>query len=258
MRGAIMAMQPQVTISPDIFVGRLLQDIDQHFAVLRSTLSSLEDKSFVTRSEYYSSESLFHIHLGTLMPDEEIKTTLFKRTFCAMIASLVDFMDNLIAVSQLVENGILLTRNLSTEQDVINFLEDKLREQIQTVSPDKKLNKVEKLKSFPGISAFTKEAITGYFALRNSIEHHKSIADREIHFVTKSVKLIVEGTEITQLPYRVEKGEKIYGKMSNEMRVIEKGQAIAFTEQELTNLVLTLKHLIAKELQTTIAKNSVS
>ena len=243
-----------ITISADLYLKKLWEDIDGYLATLRSTLRSLEDETFWIKSRQQSPNVVSHLQLRDLRKAEDIKKAALRQCFSDMVSSLVDFIDSLIAISNIVSQPVYLTRNLYSLQEVEDYILEKLGQDIQDIAQNTKLTKPKKLKRFQGISAFSAQAVNGYFAIRNSIEHHKSLMSRNATFLTRAFKGIVDGEEITNLPYAFQAGQVIEVKAVNDRRVIQKGDEITFAEQELDNLALSIKHVIAPDLQKMIAK----
>lgn len=239
----------RLTINIDNYYNQLVAEIDSCIANLQNTLRSLEDGSYETRAMQPNPNSVIEFALKNTKDPTAIRKKELNNSFKAIVSTFLDFLDNMIAVTNTIDEGIRITKSLSGVDQIQDYVKEHLKVAIQKVAKDRKLNSIDKIDKFQGLSEFSKESAIGYVSLRNSIEHHKGIANRCIELKFKRFKMFADGDEITSLPLVVPAGGEIYVRFGVESRCIIKGQEIEFEEQELTDIALTIKLNIAPEIQ---------
>ncbi|HEX7412557.1 MAG TPA: hypothetical protein VF411_00835, partial [Bacteroidia bacterium] len=188
------------------------------------------------------------IGLGGKMPIKQLNKERFRqqelnKSYISIIRSFQNFIDKLIAIIDLTTKRILVDRNLNSEQDLNDYLQQMEDKSIQSVSKDRKLNFPKKLDYFE-IEEITKEILTGYSGLRNNLEHHKDIASKDTIFKSFVLTLYVNDIEVTSLPYNALKGDSLVMKNIVTERLIKQGTTVQISETEIYNIAYTLGKVI--------------
>lgn len=231
-----------LTINLQFFHNRIILDLDSHLVALQSVIRSIEDGS-------YSSSEMRNIGLMKMpirIPDPKtLKQKEIDKCFKACVGSLQDFMDSLIGVINMCKSDIRPKKVLTGKQEVEKFLQETQDKFIQDIARDKNLKVRNKLDMLKIEDPIIRKMTDGYFGLRNSIEHHKNIADRDIELIYREFKLLAGDIEIKTLPFQAPENTGISIRTGDITRVISKNSLIEISETEIDNVIQSIKIVIA-------------
>ena len=230
------------TINLKFFHYRISSDLDSHLVALQSTLRSIKDGT-------YSSSQMNNIgimKMAMLIPDPEtLKKKEINKCFKACVGSLQDFMDSLIGAINMCKSDIRSSKALSGKEEIEKFLQETQDKFIQDVARNKSLKVKDKLDLLQVTEPTIRKMVDGYFSTRNSIEHHKSFADRDVELVYREFKLLAGDMEIKTLPSQGSKNTGISMGAKDTIRVISKDSLIEISETEIENVIQSIKIFIA-------------
>lgn len=149
-------------------------------------------------------------------------------------------MDKLIASQTMMQEGILVDRNLATLEEIHEYLTAYVAKKVAAVAADNRLNNPKKLARFDGLSDFSKRAALGYFALRRCVEHHQSVAQEDIQLCALRQKLFIDDVEVTRLPARVSGGQHVSVRLEPEEKAFPADRRVVLSPEDVYGVVLTL------------------
>ena len=172
---------------------------------------------------------------------------------------MISFIDRMIAASEASFNTIEIPvdRPLKSEAEILDYVSQKLsellEEAISKVIVDVSLTNPKKLAKFASLSSFSKQACLSYFALRRCVEHHNSVPLNNIRLLFRRLIVYVAGKELVQLPHIVEAGGQVSVQLKDHYKDFEKGKPVELSEDELEQIVLSIKAVIAPEIASVAA-----
>ena len=237
-----MAAEMTLHINLDFYHGRLVAELDSNLVALRTTLRSIEDGSYA--SAPLSNSGVLKMTLS--MPDPAVlRKQEIEKCFKAVVGSLQDFMDRLIGILNMSRGKIIIDRSISTDAEFKQFFADIETRFIQEVARDKSLKVPHKLDILKVHDPVIRTMVDGYFAARNSIEHHKGLADRDIDLNYRIFTLLAGDKEITALPFQVTENTPIMLGARDGGRKILAHTQIEISEDEMENVTQTIRNFIA-------------
>jgi len=227
------------------YINSLNSEIDSHFVSLKTTLKSIENISYLDHQT--TGNTMVRMIISKPNP-ELFKKQEINKSFKEIICSLQDFMDKLIAVSKISKEQIIIKKSITDDEELRQFLFEVENSFIQKISKDKSLTSPKKLELFKLGDIELNKIIKNYFEIRNSLEHHKGIADREMILTCRKVIICVQDKEVELIPFDVEGGESITMKSKDVSRNIPINSQIEITETEIEETLTTIKVFIATAL----------
>ena len=188
-----------LTINLQFFHNKLVSYLDSHLIALQSTIRSIQDDSFNSSKM----KNIGVMQMSMLIPTPEIlKQQEINKCFKACVSSLQDFMDNLIGIINMCKSDIRPDKVLTGREEVEKFLQKTQDKFIQDIARDKNLKVRNKLDMLKVDNPTIRKMLDGYFSIRNSIEHHKNITDRDVELIYREFKFLAGDIEIKTLPFR--------------------------------------------------------
>ena len=247
----------QIRISYDPFTMKLYSELDTHLASLRNVLSPLNNKTYTQTG----SQSVTGGFLGLSLPEgggaeENVRRQEILKTFVSMVRSFINFMDALVGIKTVVGEQTKLPKSIKTIKQLQEYMDISLKENIHKVAINKSLTNTKKLDMLPRLSSDYDLALRGYFDIRNAIEHHKSVASRDMAFSRQHQELFTDkGVQLTNLPMILEGPSTISVKFDWITNVFKKGSEITLSESDLEDFIMTLRLRIIPELITKLIKS---
>lgn len=242
-----------ISISYDPFIAKFLSEIDIHLASLRNVLTSISNKTYAE----VASTSVRDGFLGLTLTDNadvqsDIEDAEILKAFVNIMRSFVDFLDSLVGVMDILENPPVFSKSIKSVDQLLEQYDKAILNRIQKVARNRSLTNIVKLEKLPKLSDNLDVAIRGYFSLRSSIEHHKSVAGKNaVLSVQRQAFFTEDNTEIKNNPISVIEGpQTISLKVKWDITEINEGSTIKLTEKDLEALILTFKLCIVPELIT--------
>lgn len=232
----------------DYSYSRLRQDINNRLNSLRVILRAIE--TGVYKNLAIPQPNDFITFQASILENEDEKKEIeLCNAFSDIIEYFNDFLDRIEALIKIYREPIILTRTLRGEDEIRNFVFAHVEEVIHNISKQKTFSP-QKIDSY-NLQPFSREASLQYFSIRNSITHHKRVADRDMQLIYKGLNLtLIKGDqEISILqPTRVEGGERIAIGYKEYRRDIQKGELISISEIDIQWVVATLGLIIAPDI----------
>lgn len=229
----------------DYYYGRLREDIYRRLNSLRAVLRAVETGAY--RDLAIPQPKKF-IKLQVSISDDKNEEKELCDAFRDIIDAFADFLDRVTALVKIYSSPVVIPRQLNGEDEIRKFLLDYVEAVIHKVATQK-ISNPEKINY--DLSTFSKDASLGYFSIRNSIGHHKRIADRDMKLLYQGFNLVAikddEELSIFQ-PTELKKGEKLAFGYREYERKIQKGELISISEAEIEGVVATLELMIAPEI----------
>ncbi len=229
----------------DYYHGELRKDIDRRLNALRVILRAVEIGAY---KDLATPQSKKFIKLQVSIPDDKNEEKELCDAFKDIIDAFADFLDRVMALVKIYSSPVVIPRQLNGEDEIRKFLLEYVEVVIHKVAT-KKIPNPEKIKY--DLSIFSKDASLGYFSIRNSIGHHKRIADRDMKLLYRGFNLVAikDDEELSILqPTELKKGEKLAFGYKEHERKIQKGELISISEAEIEGVVTTLELIIAPEI----------
>ena len=232
------------------YYAEFVKEADNHVATLRHLLRSVEDGSYSSRVAKPNPNHILKFTVNKADTTAAVTKQEINKSFKALIGSFIDYLDKLIANIKVVDDGgILISRQLNGEEEILRYVEDYIKKYIQKVAEDRSLSQPQKVLMFSGLSDFSKEAANGYFIIRNCLEHHKGIPNKEFSLIYRAQKILIDGTsEVNVLPTILQNGQSIGIRFDDSKKVFKIGEPIEIREQELDDVLFTLKAVICPEI----------
>lgn len=225
----------RICAAPDItpWLGQLFAELDGSLADLAQTMSAIREGPYVEKA---SGQRFGPVEVNFVPDASDLSANAVKRAaencFRAAIGSFISFLDKLIATARLRKEGIRVKRDLSTYEEIQQYLNAYLASKISEVAKDRALTNPKKLDYFPSLSDFSRRAALSYFALRRSIEHHQGMPQGDIEIQVYLQKLFIDDVEATQLPAVAHSGQLVQLKLVPSRKVFPMGTKIILTPED--------------------------
>ena len=245
-----------VSLNLSLYRKELDDSIDKRLSSLRNVLRSLEDESFGIKAQKINPSKVLHLQLANnnIDPSEHASEEILN-AFNSIMRSFVDFLDKLIAARDVLAKtkNLKATRPLKGIKEILDYskeyLDNLIKQAIAKVAADSSLNNTSKISKFNGLSEKAKRCALGFFTLRRSIEHHKSIANKDFTLFFCRMNISVNGIGITKMPFKVNGGEQVQMEFGQVIELrFKKGEKVRISEEILENIILTLKLIIVNEI----------
>ncbi len=241
-------MPLQIEIKTGNYRDELVTADAKHVADLNMALRSLEDGSFIVSASKKNPENFFQIEYAGVNATDNAEQRHINKCFRAVISEFITFMDKMIAIKIISEQGIPIKEPMTGEDVILKYVTGYVNDKIQEVARNSSLSNPKKLEHFTGLTPDIKSALIGYFALRRALEHHRGIPDQDIEFITLPLKIFADAVEITKVPFRVEAGQAIIARTIKENKILKKDVEICLTEKDLRNAIFTMEQVAAAEI----------
>jgi len=227
----------------------LSAQLDGALADLAHTMQSVQSGTYARDANAQS----FGLVQASFVPDAEyLAVRALERAavtcFRSAIACFISFLDRLIAFEDLANENVVIDHDITTLDDLCEYLNSKVRRRIAIVASDTTLSNPKKLARFPGLSEVSKRAVLGYFAVRRCIEHHQSVPQNDIHVSVWTHRLFIDNVEIFQLPARCTEGQKVEYRIIGEERVFLQGSKLMLDVKDVHSIIVALRGSIAPEI----------
>ncbi|NHN26251.1 hypothetical protein FIA58_011235 [Flavobacterium jejuense] len=233
----------KVDINVSVYRDELRRELHSHILSLQILLENINNDSILNREVKLGNliKMPLLIHERQVIIKNEIN-----KTFISTIRSFQNFIDKLIATTDLFNREYKNDYEIKSKKEFNSFLQKQLDEMINKVSTNRYFGFSDKLKKF-NIDENTKEILMGYTTLRNNLEHHKDISskDTELNFFVTSV--YVNNNELQELNQLLEQGSSINVRKKSITRLINKGEKVEILEKEIFEIIFTLSELISVE-----------
>jgi hypothetical protein len=195
--------KPTFTIDLNQFIAQLQQDLMTDLTALRVVLKSIKDNDYPNIKIYSPDNSFQNWAINPLPEPEVLRVRQITDCFKAVMGSLHDCIDKLVATIRLCE----LTRNENvfvadkplTLEGVQEFISKKFLEILENISRDQSLKVPEKLEIL-SIDDDLKQILQNYFGIRNGFEHHKGISNKDRVTTFKKMSFVADsGKEIREI-----------------------------------------------------------
>jgi len=237
----------QITIKTGNYKDELIRANAKHIADLNQALRSLEDGSFVVRADKSNPKGLFQIEYAGVNTTDDAEQRQVIKCFKASIGEFITFLDRMIAITMVGEEGIPVKKPVIGEVRILEFVTEYINKKIRSVARNISLSNPKKLDKFYNLTPDIKKALNGYFAIRRALEHHSGIPDQDIEFITLSLKVFVDETEVTKLPFPVKEGQAVQTRIVKESKILKAEEKINLIESDLRKAVFTMEQVASSE-----------
>lgn len=237
-----------VSIKLDAYLNKLIHEIDTHLVSTQHILRSLEDGTYFAKADRTRPGSVVRMELNNLKDPVTVSKGELNQCFKELVSTFLDFIDQLIGVSIVMSNqNMQISRDLHGIEEIKGYINEYIQSEIQKVARDQSLRSNTKIDMLPGLSPSSKKTAKDYVALRNSLEHQKGIANRDINLRWRAVRIYIGDEAINELPIIAEKDSVISLSIPIESRLIAKGDEIEISEEELEGIAFNIKNMLAPE-----------
>ena len=229
-------------INLDVLRGRLSTQLDGNLTSLETVIESINNGAYAANG--FSTIGILKMTLSSPSPDV-FKKQEINKCFKSSLSALQDFMDGLIAMKRMSASPIIMTKPVSSDEEIQAFIKETEERFIQEVSQDRKLKVPDKLEELNITELTIRAIVDGYFLIRNSLEHHKGLADRDITLIYREMTLVSGETEIDKLPFHTKENAGINLITRDISRIIPKNAQIEISELEMKNVINTIKVFVS-------------
>ncbi|MBU1901447.1 hypothetical protein KKG82_03715 [Patescibacteria group bacterium] len=219
-----------------------LYKVNSHYAALKVFLTNLETKDFtekVKMPRYSSRVSLSFVDLDLpKLPQQECN-----KCFRNIVQTTMDFLDTMIALINIQEGKIKITKTYTKPEDFFNFLNEELKEEIQRVSRGRALSYKAKVKLM-NLDKFSTEALNSYIDLRHCLEHNKEIPENDVKLKFKQSIMLANGQKIKKMPFIATTGV-IQCRIAKGQKTFKADAKVEISEQIIESVIFTLHAHIA-------------
>ncbi|MBK8464538.1 MAG: hypothetical protein IPL32_01790 [Chloracidobacterium sp.] len=243
-------------INSQIYLGQFQRDIGGHISDFRNVLRTIEDESFVGRSQQKGPEAIVHIQApnASLRKDDATQRAI-DNCFLAMMRSVVSFMDRIIATKRADGKPILnVPVGTVVGEELLPFIETHLEQFYREVAEDTSLTNPKKVSTLDGIPDWIGESLRSMFAVRRALEHHRGVSKQELTLALRRMRLTVGEREIGKLPMHVKGGEQLMMQVVEANTVFPSNSLIMLSELDIENLFFTLQSIIGPAILQTLNK----
>lgn len=236
----------KITFNLDAYRNELDRGIQERLASLRNTLRSIEDGSYHEGRNTSAPGSVVSYSVASFTGDT---TTLIqgeiKDTYIAITRTMYTFFEEVMAVKEFIAAGPTVIDREKTLDEAIEQSLKSVAEIATRIRHDQSISAPRKAVSLGPYSDFIEKTITGYIDLRNCLEHHDSVARREILLNTLRIEPWIDHRPITALPATVNKGEAVGVSYYEHARIIAPGERVLLSEAEVNEISGTIMRGIA-------------
>jgi hypothetical protein len=240
----------QISVSVDGtgWLHQLTADLEVALADLANTMKAVADGTYaknVSSGQHFGLLQVRFPNAADFVPKAVARAA--EDCFRASVANFISFLDKLIATSHIRNEGITTDRDITSEEDLKIYVNDYLSRKISKVASDRTLTNPRKIEYFPTVPDFSKQAVSGYFALRRALEHHQGVATEKIELCFLKKRLFVGEQEITHFPIFIKSGGTLGLKVTQEVKTFLPGEKIELTPEDVYGIILTLRMAIAPQ-----------
>jgi len=167
--------------------------------------------------------------------------------FRAVVASFISFLDKLIAIRSVSQDGIRIERELHGYEEAIGYFHAYVTKRISETARNRSLTNPRKIDLFPSLSGFSKRAALGYFALRRCLEHHQGIPQEDIELCILNQTVFVDDVEVTTLPWVIKAGQEVKLKLVPAAKRFVAGSRVALSPADAYAIAFTIRVALAPE-----------
>lgn len=242
-------MEPKIQINIQTFLDQFLKDTQSHLSILRNIIHSINDSSYKEKGADSKHGNFLRVRIPIISDDmAAIQEKACNNCFANIIRSFLDYLDKLIAILELPAT-LQIKKNLSGEKEILDYINHQIEDGILNVAINKKLKNPHKISKLLTDEQL-KKVILAYFQIRNDIEHHKSIAEKNVTLEYCIITTFIKrnnGKEEdvkTVSIYLLNDGEKIMYRLEYPKRLIQARDKIFITEEEIEQVYITLTKII--------------
>lgn len=220
------------------FAGYVRYDTSADITALRIILDSIERGEYDRLSGYPLSQGMMKTDIPVPKSDF-VKQREIHKCFKAIMSSVQNYMDTLLAAHELTKKTIKPPSNCTVSQ-AEELLQNRFSELLMKVSTDRSLSVPRKLSTLIPDHEVHRSSLQSLFDIRNGLEHHKAIANKEKSLKYLRVGLCDSmGTELS-FPFSLTAGEGLAIKAFEESIEYNQGGYLFLTREQLENIILNI------------------
>ena len=233
-----------MTINADVWLHKFRAQTDRHLRDMRAVLHALKDKSYAEKTSSGVERSVIDVKLQSQPDLDDIRNHQTNKCVQSSVTCLFELIEWLIAIHDIhKEGGVHLTRELHNEREALEYIEEYIGQRSMKMATDIKLKADYKLDFFR-VDLEVREMAGGYVDLRNCIEHHRGIAQKDIIVMYRKFTFVIGGTDVLALPHKAEEGQDIGIRIDNVKKQIARGDKVILSEEEAQAIVLTMQTVL--------------
>jgi hypothetical protein len=238
---------PSIVLDAQTHLHELFAAIDGQAANLRAVLRSVEAGTFVEQAQAPGARTIVHFSVANpASAADGAPSRASANAFRGMLSAFITFLDRLIAVQRLMQQGTLrVTRDLKGPEDILQFAREQIDNTFVAVARDTSLTNPKKVAEL-SLSPEAVEITGALFAVRRCIEHRGSVPEADLELKYRTVVVLAEDREITAMPAELKEGEALRMLIPVRSKTFPAGVKLALSEAEIDNVGLTLR-LLAQE-----------
>jgi hypothetical protein len=236
-----MTQQIQITIHPNVYLADFQQRITADLATLRHTLRGIEDGSLAEKSQLGNPNAVLALQIaGPNVGSEYAVALACNRCFLDITRDLITFIDRILTVKRLRRRQLPKPREVSSVEDLKQFMADLIENEYQNVAQDRSLSNPKKVDALDHLGQYERELLKSYFQLRRCLEHHGQVTtdDLTVHFLRLVLKAGEQ--EIDQLPFLAPANTGIQLSCERGILSFSAGEKVALHELDVEKLYYTL------------------
>lgn len=222
------------------FAGYVRYDISADITALRIVLDSIENGTYDRLSNYPLSQGMMTTEIPVPKSDF-VRQREIHKCFKAVMSSIQNYMDMLLAAYELTKEPIKSTSNCTVSQ-AEQIIQSRFSELLMKVSTDQRLRipaKLEILIPDPK-HQIHRSSLQSLFDIRNGLEHHKAIANRPKSMSYLRMGLCDSTGNELSFPSILAAGESLSAKAFEETIQYDQGGYLFLSFAQLENIVLNI------------------
>lgn len=183
-------------------------------------------------------------------PYEYLEKREIIKTFKSVVASLQDFLDELIAAIRTTQS---IPQNILKPEELGQYIQSTYKKVFMEVMTDTRMSTTQKLEFILDKNDQQQNivltSLQSLFYVRNGFEHHKGLAKIDRELIYKRIALVTtSGKEVTK-PGPLEPGEGLNLSVVNESLKYDEGNEILISSEQLHGIITNLFLLSIEELK---------
>ena len=234
--------QMVVSINREVLMARFQRAIAGHMADLQQALRAMEQDTFAERAAESDPQVFMKVVYSNIDVLDAADQRQLQKCCKALVSAFVNFLDSVAAHAAIKKEGIPVSRNLRGDGEIRKYVDDYILEKTHAIARDQSIKLPDKIDA-SGLSPLSAAVAKGYGSLRNCLEHHHAVAQRELSVTLTSLQLVTSDGLVVDRPMTLKEGNSILARMNTEEKTISKGTQVTLSEADIRKVAFTLENL---------------
>jgi len=211
-------------------------------ADLQQALRALEQDAFAERAAESDPQVFMKVVYSNIDVLNAADQRQLQKCCKALVSEFVNFLDSVAAHAAIKKEGIPISRNLRGEGEIRKYVDDYILEKTHAIARDQSIKLPDKIEA-SGLSPLSAAVAKGYGKLRNCLEHHHAVAQRELSVTLTSLQLVTSDGVVVDRPMTLKQGNSLLARLDTEVKTISKGAQVILSEADVRKMAFTLENL---------------